>query len=111
MAKPRKCMYPHCEACIFTDCIHDELEQRDVFEQDMLDKALEVVEPDILSRRERQRKYNRSAKGKANRKRYSMTEKGRQNEKRKKQAQIDNGKNAEYCRRYYYKRKMQMQLG
>lgn len=101
-------MYPNCEACIFADCIHDELERKDIFEQDMLDKALEVIEPDIQSRRERQRKYNQSEKGKASRKRYSMSEKGRQNEKRKKQTQIDNGKNAEYCRRYYYKRKMQM---
>ena len=111
MERPRKCIYPDCERCVFTDCIYDMVERKDVFEQDMFDKELEVVEPEVLLRRERQKRYNNSDKGKASRKRYSATDKGRENEKRKSQRKIDNGKNAEYCRRYYYKKKMQMQMG
>jgi hypothetical protein len=109
MERPRKCMHPNCERCVFKDCIYDRVERKDVFEQDMFDKELEVVEPEVQLRRERQRRYNKSDKGKASRKRYSMTEKGIENEKRKRQRKIDNGRNAEYCRRYYYKKKMEMQ--
>lgn len=111
MKRPRKCMYPDCERCVFTDCIYDSVERKDIFEQDMFDKVLEVVEPEVLSRRESQRKYNNSEKGKASRRRYSMTEKGIENEKKKSQRKINNGRNAEYCRRYYYKKKMEMQMG
>ena len=108
MERPRKCMYPNCDSCLFTDCIYDGVERKDVYEQDEMDKQLQLVEPGILRRRERQRRYNKSDKGKASRKRYSMTKKGIENEKRKKQRKIDNGRNAEYCRRYYYKKKMEM---
>lgn len=109
MALPRGCRYPDCEGCVFPDCKHDGLERADVYRQDQLDNSLGEVSAEGLRRREYQRKYNHSEKGKASRKRYSTTEKGLENEKRKRQRKIDNGKNAEYCRRYYYKKKLQMQ--
>jgi hypothetical protein len=135
MGKPKKCMHPNCNKCVYKDCIYGGLEYRDILEQDRFDKELEIVEPEILARRKSQRKYNQSEKGKdsqsrynqsekgkdkqrryndsdkgkAARKRYAMTEKGIENEKRKRQRKIDNGRNAEYCRRYYYKKKMEMQ--
>jgi hypothetical protein len=109
MALPRGCRYPDCEYCVFPDCKHDGLERADVYRQDKLDMSLEEVSVEDLKRMEYQNKYNQSEKGKASRKRYSRTEKGLENEKRKRQRKIDNGKNAEYCRRYYYKKKLQMQ--
>lgn len=59
--------------------------------------------------KERQRKYNLSAKGKERTERYLKSEKGIENEKRKAQKKIASGKNAEYCKRYYYKKKLAMQ--
>ena len=38
-------------------------------------------------------------------KRYNQTEKGRENQRKKTQRKIESGKNAEYCRRYYERRK------
>ena len=58
----------------------------------------------------RQREYNSSDKGKARAKRYAQSDKGIANSKKKAKARILNGKNAEYCRRYYQKKKMEKLL-
>lgn len=131
--KPKNCNYPNCFDCPYTDCRYERVEHADIVAQDKFDKSLEVVEPEILARRkrqkkyiesqkgkdsqkkysesekgrERQKKYIQSAKGKEAQKRYRQSEKGKENEKRKSQKRISSGKNAEYCRRYYYKKKMQ----
>lgn len=108
-SRPKKCGYPDCFNCSYSDCRYDLLEREEIFQQDNFDKSLDVVEPEIMARRKRQRKYNHSEKGKARQEKYAQSEKGKENEKRKRQGKIDSGKNAEYCRRYYHKRKMAMQ--
>lgn len=135
LKKPKNCVYPDCERCVYYDCRYDGLERMDIIKQDAFDKELEVVEPEVIQRRKnqkiynstekgkikqkkynssekgkmRQKKYNDSEKGKENRKRYALSEKGKESEKRKQKSKIDKGKNAEYCRRYYYKKKLEMQ--
>lgn len=52
-------------------------------------------------------KYNHSEKGKAREEKYAKSEKGRDNNRRKMQRKIASGKNAEACRRYRERRKMQ----
>lgn len=49
--------------------------------------------------------YNHSEKGKARQRRYDQSEKGKERAKRKQQKQIASGKNAAYCRAYYYRKK------
>ena len=105
--KPKNCAYPNCGKCVYADCRYDELEAKDIQEQDRFDKQFEIVEPEIEKRRERQKKYNKSKKGRERQKKYCKTKKGKENEKRKRDRKVANGKNAEYCRRYYYKKKMQ----
>ena len=135
MEKPKKCVYPKCHLCIYKDCRYNGLEYHEIVAQDKFDKEMEIVEPEVQKRRisnskysasekgkasqrkyrqsekgkVTQNKYNNSEKGKASRKRYSQTDKGKQNEKRKQTRKIESGRNAEYCRRYYYKKKMEMQ--
>lgn len=107
MERPRKCMYPNCERCVYMDCIYDGLESKDVLEQDMFDKKLEVVEPEISARKERQKRYNTTDKGKERFKRYAQTDKFK-----KSQDKYNNSeKGKERWRRYYYKKKMEMQMG
>ena len=103
----------------------------DIIAQDKFDKELEIVEPEILRLRERQkryfssekgkraieryhksekykesqRRYNDSEKGIERIKRYLDSEKGKESLKRKSKKKIESGKNAEYCRRYYQKMK------
>lgn len=55
--------------------------------------------------KETARRYAQSEKGKATQKRYLQSDKGRAAVRRKNQKQIANGKNAEYCRTYYYRQK------
>lgn len=57
------------------------------------------------------RRYNQSDKGKASRQRYNESEKGKINQKKARQKRIASGKNAEYCRRYRMKKKLQEQAG
>lgn len=51
------------------------------------------------------RRYNSSEKGKASHKKYLKSEKGQDMLKRRKQKLISSGKNAEYCRAYYQRKK------
>lgn len=55
--------------------------------------------------RERQKRYEQTEKGRQRQKRYEQSELGKASNKRKQQKRIDSGKNAEYCRRYYQKKK------
>lgn len=132
MSKPIKCCFPNCENCPYTDCKYNDIEYEDIKRQDEFDRSLEIVEPEIARRRRsvkkynssekrrasqakyaqskkgkmRTKKYNSSQKGKESRKRYSQSTKGIAAEKRKQKKKIESGKNAEYCRAYYYRKKL-----
>ena len=134
--KPDQCKYPDCFNCVYEDCIYDRIEKEDVAMQNKFDKDLEAVEPQVISRRKRQNIYNKSEKGKITRekylksakgketrtryiksdkgqetrRRYLNSEKGKEMLKRRQKKIIENGKNAEYCRRYYQKKKMEKLL-
>jgi hypothetical protein len=105
--KPRLCIYPNCLQCPYEDCYYDDLEYADILEQDKIDekitKAREILEPEIIRKRESQRRYARSPKGKCASKRYAESEKGKATkkkydesekgkERRKKYAQSEKGK-------------------
>ena len=92
--RPTNCVYPNCGRCTYTDCVYDGVESQERMQQDIFDKDIEAVHPSVLARRRRQKKYYESEKGKAN-------------EKRKRERKIASGKNAEYCRRYYQRKKME----
>lgn len=99
-----------CFHCIFEDCICDELTHTEVAEQDhrdmqskidnMLDKELRVLQS--------RKKYASSEKGKANHKRYLASEKGKIVEQRRYRKRITSGRNAEACKRYYYRKKKEI---
>ena len=55
--------------------------------------------------KEARRRYNSSEKGKANHKKYMQSEKGKAIRKKQAQRVIASGKNAEYCRAYYQRKK------
>lgn len=131
--RPKKCCHPNCLECPYDDCYYDTVEIHDIQEQDNLDaqniRWRDIVEPEVLQRklavkkynnsskgktsREKyektekgkstQKKYNQSEKGKLSRKRYLKTEKGIENERKKSERKIESGKNASYCKTYYYR--------
>ena len=104
--KPEKCYYPYCEKCVYDDCMLEEVQKDEISRQDRFDKNLIPVEPEVLRRKE----YEKSERGKARHKKYMESEKGKANNKRKHQKQIASGKNAEYCKRYYQKKKLEKML-
>lgn len=55
---------------------------------------------EVIARYRKSQSYNEAQK------KYQQSEKGKENERRKRQRKIDSGKNAEYCRRYYYRKKL-----
>ena len=108
----------------------------DIIAQDKFDKELIAIDPEIRMRRMRQSKYSKSEKGKITAKnyeqsakgilrrkkysesdkgiatlnRYLASDKGKEMQKRKQRKKIESSKNAEYCRRYYQKKKMEKLL-
>lgn len=50
-------------------------------------------------------RYRKSEKGKETKKKYEQSEKGKEKNKRRTKKKIESGKNAEYCRKYYWKKK------
>lgn len=55
--------------------------------------------------KEARRRYNSSEKGKARHREYMKSEKGKEIARRQSQKAIASGKNAEYCRAYYQRKK------
>jgi hypothetical protein len=55
--------------------------------------------------KEANRRYYASEKGKATQKRYKQSEKGKEKTRMANQKAVASGKNAEYCRAYYYRQK------
>lgn len=92
--KPLKCKYPNCFNCPYADCKYDLLTIEDVLRQDNFDK--ELIEPEVLKRRERQKRYDKSGKGIERTKRYNKTDKAKERWKRyyrkKKQKKVNKRK-------------------
>lgn len=101
--RPPKCKYPNCFECIYVDCRFEQLTFDDIKSQDEFDKSLETIEPDVLQRIERQKRYDATEKGKERKKRYQKTDKFK--ERQKEYNKSDKGK--ERWRRYYYKKKLE----
>lgn len=93
-----------CLNCKKPDCDNDIITAGEARKSQSMDFAIKR-ERAYTSRQKTQLKYNQSEKGKASRERYRKSEKGRENEKRKRKRRIENGKNAESCRAYYYRKK------
>lgn len=104
-----KCRYPDCFNCEKPDCDYNELDTMDIIRQDMFDKALELelLPIEIIKRRQTQRKYNKTDKGKKRTKRYNNSAKGK--ERFKAYNQSEKGK--ERFKRYYEKKKMERLKG
>lgn len=92
-----------CFNCPFADCISDKLIDSERAAQDIFDK--DVIKGRLTGRKLVTYRYEQSDKGKERQKRYRNSEKGKENEKRKRAKKISSGKNAEYCRRYYERKK------
>lgn len=103
---PKNCVYPYCERCSYADCILEEVQKDEINRQDKFDKNLLPVEPEVL----RWRAYNNSERGKEVRRRYLATDKGKRMLEKKYKKYIESGKNAEKCRRYREKKKLEKLL-
>ena len=99
----------NCFECSNKDCYVDTITNEERKEQDIADNNIRY-ERLYTSRQKIQFRYNHSDKGKETRQRYYESEKGKENEKKKSQRRIASGKNAEACRRYYYKKKAEKEL-
>lgn len=112
--KPKKCCYPNCFDCPYVDCINDKVTDEERKQQNNIDKLIEKEK--IKEERKKKGKelvmydYNHSDKGKERLQRYYKSDKGKAKAKRSQQKRIANGKNAEACKRYYYKKKAEKEL-
>ncbi len=100
----------NCENCKYDDCI---CESEDYSDIDFVDKEIEKDLAEVKAIEKGTYKvwrYNHSERGKANLKKYRQSEKGKAMERRKTQKRIASGKNAEYCRNYYRRKKERMLL-
>ena len=107
MNKPKKCCYPDCFNCIYVDCRYDGIEKADIIMQDKFDKELEIVDPDILRKREAQIRYRRSEKGKDSTKKYMQSEKGKIAIKKYRNSDSHKKAQKEYMKSEKGKRKME----
>lgn len=97
-----------CFNCIYNDCIYDGNDFSDI---DTRKLDLSISEQRAIENGTHSVwKYNHSESGRDARKRYRKSEKGKATERRKREKRIKSGKNAEYCRRYYYRKKAEQEL-
>lgn len=99
-----------CFNCTKPDCDMDELTEAERQQQDACDTKIKKERAQekrskLFDRARVQYDYNHSEKGKAARERYQQSEKGKAARERCNKNKIKNGKNKEYCRRYYQKKK------
>lgn len=99
-----------CFHCPYEDCVNDEITDEDRKTQDKYDVNCNKERiPEERSRTkkkyEAQYDYMRTEKRKIAQKRYMDSEKGKATQKRYANKKILSGKNAEYCRAYYYRKK------
>lgn len=93
-----------CLNCDKPDCDNDIITGKEVKISQKMDFEI-TRERAFSSCQKAQLKYNQSIKGRASRERYSKSEKGKENERKKSRRKVESGKNAEYCRAYYYRKK------
>ena len=115
MSRPTGCVYPDCLHCTLLECEYDGIEIDDEAISNAIDSEIihmRVVEQHYIngtySTYDSKRRYHRSEKGKAALKKYLVSEKGKEAQKRKAQKDIETGKNAEKCRRYYERHKAEI---
>lgn len=104
-----------CLNCVYPDCINNaEPTESEIELSKSLDTYVSRDRCDNLHKWDYEhsekviqmkRNYAKSDAGKRAHKRYIQSDKGKEAEKRHTQKQIKSGKNAEYCRRYYWKKK------
>lgn len=90
-----------CFNCKYDDCIKDGVTEDEISMQKELDH--EIVKARQYTK---QGRYSHSEKGKLSRQRYERSEKGKATESRKTNKRVQSGKNAEKCRKYYYRKKL-----
>lgn len=84
-----------CFNCTLPDCCNDSsVRQEIMYKYNHSEKG-----------KARMNKYNNSEKGKERQKRYNNSPKGKERSKRASQRAIASGKNAERCRKYYWRKK------
>lgn len=71
-----------CLACPYKDCIHDGLLPGERRVRDTYDRELEAVDPAVMKRRERYRRYRQSEKGREAQRRYAASQKGKKRSRR-----------------------------
>ena len=112
-----------CLNCGLPDCQNDKLTDAERSAQNSYDRELKkerIPEERRTMRKGRlavydyehtekrkagKKRYIQSEKGKAALKRYEQREKGKERQRRARQKKVASGKNAEYCRAYYYRKK------
>lgn len=110
------CCNMQCTACMYKDCIYNgvtdaERKQQDAYDTEVIGgrkygRGLVVWKYEHTDKgKARAKRYEQSDKGKERQKRYAQSEKGKAVAKKKQQKKIESGKNAEYCRRYYQRKK------
>lgn len=92
--RPKRCCHPDCFNCPYKDCRWSGDDKNYYYNHS--DKGKMRFE-----------RYDHSDKGKARFEKYNQSEKGRLNQQKKSKKKVASGKNAEYCRRYYEKKKME----
>lgn len=97
-----RCTKPDCDVDGYTDA---ERQQQDAYDMKVKREHVQENRSKVKNCNIKFYDYNHSEKGAATRKRYEQSEKGKAARKRKQQKQIASGKNAEYCRRYYQRKK------
>ena len=84
-----------CFNCTLPDCCNDSSVRQEVqYKYNHSDKG-----------KARMSRYNNSEKGKERQKRYNNSPKGKERSRRASQKDIESGKNAERCRKYYWRKK------
>ena len=84
-----------CFNCTLPDCCNDSsVRQEIMYKYNHSEKG-----------KARMNRYNNSEKGKERQKRYNNSPKGKERSRRASQKDIESGKNAERCRKYYWRKK------
>ena len=132
-SRPKRCCHPNCQECPYVDCRWDGYDGYEQTISNRIDQVARQQEAnynrnhrtEIMRRyqrtekgreaeqrykctekyRQKEQRYNSSPAGKERQNRYKKSKKGQEVARRKAKRKIDTGKNAEYCRRYYYRQK------
>lgn len=101
----------NCFKCPYADCVVESASEAEMSAQRIEDREILIERlKGVKGAKAALKRYNLSEKGRARVKKYLESEKGRAMLKRRTQTKIKNGKNAEYCRKYYQRRKERNEL-